>query len=362
MRFYQIKNFFLKLFFSLLNLKQKKEIPFNQIKKIAIFSTTGLGDTLWAIPAIETLKKTYPNCHLSLVTSATGKEVLLHNPFIDEVIVYSLFSFWSLFKKLKRQSFDAILIFHASQRKLFVLAKLLNPIFLVGTKGRSKDLDFIFTHLTIPHLQEHEIERRLKIVEKLNAIPSSEPKLTVYLTEEEKNEAHFFLKSHGINPEDVIVGIHPGSKDSYKRWPKEYFEEVAKKIKSKFPVKLIFTGGMEEADLIKHFLRKFPDSVGIFGQVSLRTLIAIIQKMKCYLSNDTGPMHIGYALKTPTIGIFSPTNPQNCGPYNAENSYPLYIKRCCTPCLQRRCREPFCLRQISKQDVINLMINLIKPV
>jgi heptosyltransferase-2 len=360
MRLYQIKNFFLKFFFSLLNLKQKKEIPFQAIKKIAIFSTTGLGDSLWATPALKVLKESYQEAHVTLVTSAVGKEVLLNNPDVDEVIVYSLFSFWQLFKILKKKQLDAIIIFHASQRKLFVLAKCLNPIFLIGTKGRNKDLDFIFTHLVLPQFHEHEIERRIRLVEAIHAKSTHLNKLSLHISQEERDEADFFLKTHGITKNDLLIGIHPGSKDPYKRWPKEYFEEVAKRIKAKHPVKIIFTGGMDEGELILHFKRLFPDSVGIFGQVSIRTLIAIIERMKCFLTNDTGPMHIGYALEIPTIGLFSPTNPKNCGPYNAKNSYALFVNRCCTPCLQRKCKDPFCLRQIKKQAVIDLMSNIIK--
>lgn len=352
MRIYLLKNFLLKIFFKLYSLIVSQPSKKDPIENIAIFSTTGLGDTLWATPALKVLKTQNPNCKITLLTSAVGKEVLLNNPYIDEVIVYSLFSFFNLFFHLKEKKFDAILIFHASQRKIFILAKLLNPYYLVGTMGRSKDLDFLLTHKVLTHSKEHEIVRRLKLLEAIHVHSTEKPTLELFITDEERQEADHFLRSHHIGKNERLIGVQMGSKDPFKRWPKEYFESVLEKLQHKYPHKIILTGAMNEAKLVKSTAKLIPHSLPIYGQISLRCMIAIIEKMDLFLTNDTGPMHLAFAMNIPTIALFSPTHPENCGPLHAKNAFIEYAPRCCFPCLQKNCREPFCMRQINKETVL----------
>jgi ADP-heptose:LPS heptosyltransferase len=83
----------------------------------------------------------------------------------------------------------------------------------------------------------------------------------------------------------------------------------------------------------------------------LKTFAALIQQMDVMVCNDTGPMHIGFAVKTPTIAIFCPTDPHICGPHAAQNHTIIAKKRTCSPCLQKRCANPFCMLQIEIQEV-----------
>lgn len=50
-----------------------------------IVSRVGVGDTLWAIPAVRALKETYPDCYLGLLVTKTGGEILKGNSYIDEL-------------------------------------------------------------------------------------------------------------------------------------------------------------------------------------------------------------------------------------------------------------------------------------
>jgi heptosyltransferase-1/heptosyltransferase-2 len=80
--------------------------------------------------------------------------------------------------------------------------------------------------------------------------------------------------------------------------------------------------------------------------------------MKMVIANDTGPMHLAFAQKTPTIGLFTPTDPALCGPYYVDAAVTIAKKPTCTPCLRKRCKEPFCLMQISVQEVYDTALDL----
>ncbi|NGX51662.1 MAG: hypothetical protein K1060chlam2_01535, partial [Chlamydiae bacterium] len=53
----------------------------------------------------------------------------------------------------------------------------------------------------------------------------------------------------------------------------------------------------------------------------------------------------------PTIALFSPTNPQLCGPYKVRRAQVVQKPRTCTPCIRKACHLPFCMEQISPQEV-----------
>ena len=63
----------------------------------------------------------------------------------------------------------------------------------------------------------------------------------------------------------------------------------------------------------------------------MKDLLAVIQKARFFICNDTGPMHMAAALNVPVFAIFGPANPVRTGPYGAihtviSKDYP------CAPC------------------------------
>jgi len=79
----------------------------------------------------------------------------------------------------------------------------------------------------------------------------------------------------------------------------------------------------------------------------------LIEKMNLFITNDTGPMHIAYALKTPAIALFSPTDPELCGPYKAQGKFKtIYKPVTCNPCIGKSCNAPECMKQITIEEVL----------
>ncbi len=47
--------------------------------------------------------------------------------------------------------------------------------------------------------------------------------------------------------------------------------------------------------------------VSLAGALSLPELAAVIKRLSCYLTNDSGPMHLAWPQRTPVIALFGPT-------------------------------------------------------
>jgi ADP-heptose:LPS heptosyltransferase len=336
-----MKNIFLKRATQFL----QKWIPKHQnTHHILVVATTALGDTLWATPAIENLRKSFPHALISVLTSPIGMQVLQSNPHIDKLFLLKeplLHHFFSLWKVLYKEQFDTVLLFHASQRLTLPLVSLLGASRIIGTGGINKGLDALLTD-PLPNEEQHEIVRRLKIAEQIGAIPSVQT-------------LSFFLHTHEHHPPrspGPWIALHPGSKDAFKRWPQSKFIELGNRLKASTSCEILITGTKEERKLMEEVASAIPGAHIDEPNRTLRSFGALLHQMNLLISNDTGPVHLACALNTPVIALYSPTDPLRCGPHHAPHALAISKRPTCNPCLKRKCREPFCLLQISVDEVL----------
>ncbi len=136
-----------------------------------------------------------------------------------------------------------------------------------------------------------EIERLLELLKPLGVTDfDTWPRLALDATAREK-------ACELIPPGDApVLGLHPGSVWPTKRWPAPWFGLVAVKAIEQGARVCIF-GGPDERDLAAEVLRYIPQPLrnrvqDLSGQCSLPELAACISLLDCYVSNDSGPMHL----------------------------------------------------------------------
>ncbi len=319
-------------------------------ERFLIVSTTGLGDTLWGTPAIRALRQKHPHAYIAALTSPLGKEVLQGNPHIDEIFVVkkpTLVSLLRLYRPLKKREISKAFIFHTSQRPILPFCRIIGASTIIGTAGINKGLDFILT-TPLPSKPMHEIARRFDI-----AGSHGDPSMELITAPEEISP--ILAK---IPPYVPIIGLHGGAKDKFKQWPPELFGEVGRRLKDHLGAQIIVTGGTHEKKLVSYISSLIEGSIPVSGHLSVQGLAALICKMNVFVSNDTGPMHVAFAVKTPTVALFAPTDHNLCGPYHVSKSTIIQKMRTCTPCLRKKCRQPFCMLQISPEEVYQETLKL----
>lgn len=322
--------------------------------RFLVVSTTGLGDTLWGTPALRALRRAYPKGYIGVLTSRLGKEVLKGNPHVDEFFVVgepAIFSLLSLFRKIRKRKIGTVFIFHTSQRPILPFCKLIGASQIIGTEGINKGLDFILTKCFENRLV-HEIKRRLQIV----GVDSDDFSMELVISKADRELAELLLR--GVPSYIPLVGLHPGAKDRFKQWPPQHFIEVGKRLKDHLGCQIIVTGSSDEKELVGKVVRGIEGAIAISGQLSIHALGALIERLALMISNDTGPMHIAYAMKTAIIGIFTPTDHRLCGPYFALSGIVIQKEKTCRPCLKKKCGDPFCLLQISKEEVFQTALKV----
>jgi len=322
-----------------------------------IVSTTGLGDTLWGAPAIKSLKLSQPKAYIALLTSPIGQEIFKHNPYIDRIYIFkkSLFSQIRLIYTLRQAKIQTALIFHISQRPAIPLSIFGGASHLIGSQNMNKGLDFLL-NIILPLTPIHEIKRRLNIIVKTGARELSHH-LELF-TSPEDDVIDSFLQKHQLSLETPLIGIHPGAKDSFKRWPARLYIEVADRLQKTLGYQILLSGNASEKLLTEEIASGLPGAL-LCNDLPVRSFSLLLKKLKLFITNDTGPMHLAFAMNTPTVALFGPTNPTLCGPYMATNVTIIKKQLTCTPCLRKKCKDPFCLLQISPEEVYKAAIDLI---
>lgn len=332
--------------------KSKKRVFDKQ--RFLIVSTTALGDTLWATPALRALRAFHKEAYIGVLTSPIGQEVLLHNPHIDALFVLkkaTLPALYSLYTILKREAFSDIILFHTSQRPILPLLALLNPQALIGSQGINKGLDSLLTHAAIQDPLAHEIERRLELVKTVGSIEESK-EIELFLSQSDRKLAEIDL----AHP---LIALHPGAKDGFKQWPSSHFIELGKRLQAKLGASILVTGTPGEKPLVDAISASIPHARSL-THLPLRSFAALLEKVDLMISNDTGAMHVAFAMHTPTIALFTPTNPLHCGPFAAKKALTIAKTPTCTPCLKKKCTTPFCLLQIGVEEVYHAALEYIK--
>ena len=201
------------------------------------------------------------------------------------------------------------------------------------------------------------------------ASPSaSTPPPVFFLKEEEREKARVFLEERNLVGK-TLVGILPGAGRPYKCWPAERFAAVIARLLQKFNAGVIIFGSRKETTLAgevknlsqKHSKKGHDGKVIIAaGSFNLREASALMERLHLFITNDSGPLHIAMALGIPTVALFCPSNAAGLLPPGKNHVLKIIKKDIpCKPCITKRCRRPFCMDQISVDEVIKASEELI---
>jgi ADP-heptose:LPS heptosyltransferase len=169
----------------------------------------------------------------------------------------------------------------------------------------------------------------------------------------------------GIDKSQEYVVVNPNASDLRleRRWPKESFIGVMNTfIQQNKPHKIILMGDKTEVAYVSEIERSLNNSnlvINSAGKLHFSELIVLIANAKLMLTNDTGPMHVAFAVKTKTISLFGPCSPKQYG--MQENAITFYKNVHCSPCVHQfiipPCRgDNQCMKQISEKEVAEALL------
>ena len=333
-------------------------------QKILIRSTNWLGDALLTTPAIHSIKSHFPEAELTVLARPGVAPVFGTNPDIRQVMVYEnhgrhrgLRGKWLLARALKREGFEAVVHFPHSFEAAWISFLSGIPVRMgYATEGRGPLLTWSRA-LPRNFTERHQVLSFLELLAGLGIRetpgPGSHP-LRLMVAADWQAKADRRLAALGVNPGDLLIGLAPGAQyGRAKCWPFSHYHHLAERIRREDGARVILLGTARDA------LAGLPEGteipagpyINLIGRTELGEALALVQRCRALVSNDSGLMHVAAALNRPLVALFGSTSPERTGPWGGTSRV---IRKAfpCSPCFRKECREDrFCMEAITVDEV-----------
>lgn len=341
-------------------------------RRILLVRLDNLGDVLLMTPAFHAIKRALPQASLTLLTSPVGAQVAALNPDISDILVYEApwIDPWQrlpqdsareqqLIAQIKARHFEGALIFTSFRQSPLPAAYLcyLADIPLRVAASIDGPGSLLTTRHKHPERMMHEVERALDLVQSIGVV-RSELDLVLQVPNDAWQAIAARLLQCGMGEQYPLVVVHPGCSMPARTYPWELYVPVIEQLVEQLQARVIVTGAKDERAVVQRVLEGVREEyrqaiLGLAGELSFPELCALIQRADLTITNNTGPMHIAAALKTPVVALFALTNPpEQWRPWRVPYRQ-LYQDVPCRICYQRIC--PYrhdCLRLVSPQQVV----------
>jgi lipopolysaccharide heptosyltransferase II len=339
-----------------------------------------LGDVLMTTPAIRALKESgSSDRRITLLTSSGGAGIARLVPEVDEVLAYDppwmkatppragCGADFEMIDRLRARSFDAAVIFTVySQNPLpaalfCYLAGI--PLRLAHCRENPYQLLTDWIPETEPESGvRHEVRRQLDLVSAVGA-RTADDRLSLRPTDDAIRRIDATLDRLGLRGARRWAVIHPGASAPSRRYPPEGFAEAARRLVRDEGLRLVFTGGRGELELVDSIRRAMDaPSDSLAGRLELDELAALIARAPVLIVNNTGPAHIAAAVGTPVVDLYALTNLQHT-PWGVASRV-LYHDVPCKPCYKSVCPTGHhdCLRLVPPEAVVHAARELLEAV
>ena len=339
------------------------------VKRILIIRTAYIGDVVMTMPMIKPLKHRFPEARISFLTSRAAAPLLKHHPDIDSVLEFDPFWFYSVnpagylkfIRKLIHCRFDLIIEARGDIRDLLFLVFPMKARYKLSYAigGGS----FVLTHV-VPHPHiNHRVDYHLDIVKFLGG--NTDQYHLDWGGYETPEEAHHVRKVFEENNISMPFWCaHPGSRLPLKRWSDDGYAAAFDRIMTKIQQPLVLLGSAQEITEIQRIADRMKHRPHIIaGKIDLRAMSGIIRRASLFVCNDSAPMHIASALKTPTAAIFGPSKSDQTGPWNTTSVVIEKPCACRNQCDEHTCTNTtyqYCMKMITVTDVVDAAIALWK--
>jgi heptosyltransferase-1 len=336
--------------------------------RILIIRMSSLGDILHALPALSSLRASFPDAKIDWLGAHKSKSLLAAIPGIDSLHLLDtrdLLRFppdrlaWRrlghLIRTLRAQQYDFSIDFQGLL-KTAILSALSGSKARLGFSGalvRERPAHWFYNKtLDRPVTPAHVIVLNQLLAE-LTGAHSIHPFTHDFIVSENDSEyVDSLLKQ--LQFEDFIV-INPGGGWPTKRWSPEKFGTLSQRIRAKLGLSVIVTTGPGEESLYQTIAANSGSFIPHHFPVSFLQLIPLLQKARLLVGGDTGPFHLACALGTAVVGIFGPTSTIRNGPWRKEDEVVTY-NLSCSPCHGRTCSQNNECMDIAVDEVFHAIL------
>ncbi len=340
----------------------KENISIGQ--KILIINLDAMGDVLMTTAQLKSIKKKFPESSIFWITLKPADQLLLNNPYVDQVFKYD---FESL-AILQQLEFDYAYNIDKSQRS----ASLLNSVSAkhklgFGLNGDGKiiplnDGAFYNYQLGMDNHLKFKVNQRTgqDYLSETLELDYERNDYVYQFSDEELEFQQKYKNDIGLEENDLIVGFNTGCSNLFpnKKMTVEQHIQVIEQLLNHKKYKILLFGGPEDTKRNEQIAQPFgdkiintPTTMGIRRGVCFENLAELI------ITGDSFGMHIAIALKKYVIAWFGLSCWTEIDLY--DRGVKLFPKDLfCSPCWKKSCPYDLeCVQQIDLKRIENEVTN-----
>lgn len=309
-----------------------------------------LGDSVMALPALQTLRTGYGSAHLAVAARPSVAALFAMVPGVQQVVTLESRAGLSGVRQWRRdvarlaaEHFDLAVLFPNSFLSAWITAQARIPErWGYATDLRGRWLTRAFKR---PPADIHQADYYLALTTAAGLVPA--PRLARLVPPATAVEA-----ARALVPQCDYVVLAPGAAyGRAKQWPPERYATLAVTLwrtRGIAPVVIGAGGDRAAGTELAAALATLPGGpetagvlVDLIGRTDLATLAAVLAGARAAVANDSGAMHLAGAVGTTVVAVFGPTNEHQTAPLAASRDqlparlaiHPVW----CRPCMLREC-------------------------
>ena len=340
--------------------------------RLVILSPNWLGDAVMALPAIADVRRAAPDARITVAARQAIAPLFRLVPDVNDTIVLSTpaaihdVGRWrALGAELAGGGFDTALLLPNSMHAALLVSRAGIPErwgYRSGWRGS------VLTRAIQRPSGLHQVEFYQQLVHALG-FPNGPVEPRVHVAQDARDAAARLLIDDGWDGHTPLVALAPGAAyGSAKRWPPEYFGELAATLATD-GVGSVIVGSAADAATAADVGRAFDQNVGrafdqnvarafdqnvarafqarvggparaalhdLVGRTDLPALAGVLTHCRALVTNDSGAMHLGAAAGVSVTAVFGPTDDTATRPLGDAHrvlTHPVW----CRPCMLREC-------------------------
>lgn len=328
------------------------------MKNILAINFGGIGDEIFFLPTLISLKKEFSNSKITLALEPRSKSVKDLTNVIDDLFLIDVkgknkyFELLKLVLQARLGHFDMV-VSSGGNKLISILLRMtgIKERYGYDTGALSRKL---LTKAVPLNKNQYACAMYHDLVAPVTNFKTELPEINVEMQEKFENS----------------VLIHPGvskmsvQKGMIKTITAKTWAEVVKLLLDNGK-HVLLAGGPDDDEVISEILASVdvqnPNFSNYYGKTkSLKDLAVLIGKAEKFICSDSAPLHVAVAMKTKTYVIFGPTDDKKLIP-QSENVVAIKANDKCPikPCLwehrQTTCETLDCLK-ISAEEVVKVVL------
>ncbi len=339
-------------------------------RRILIVRLSARGDLVFASPLAGALRRRYPDAQIAWVAEERTADVILHNPHLDEVIVWERAAWKRLlgrgrlgtlardaadfFGSLRERRFDVAIDAQGLLRSGLVAFLSGAPVRIgLGSREGSR---MLMTRVVERGGDERGIASEYRYLAEVLGLPTNPFVMEIPRGRRETARAAAMLGEEGLT--GGFVAVCPFTTRRHKHWFEDRWSALIELVRVRIGMGVALLGGPDDragADRILGGIADpraaAPPIADLVGRTTLGEAAAVVSRCSGLVGVDTGLSHMAHAFGRPAVLLFGSNTPY-LDPPSPEATI-LHSGRACSPCRGRLVCDGRidCMRDIAVEGV-----------